>query len=89
MEIYGTTFDIDRIFKKCYYRDRFRKESNEESIEHLKQTKNEISNEEKFKELVKYFKTERKFSDTQIQKIRKEVIKLLDRTKKRNIKCKN
>ncbi len=47
----------------------------------MKQTDNEISNEEQFKEHVKYLKSERKFSDTQIQKIRKEVIKLLDRTK--------
>lgn len=81
-KIHGITCDIDRIFKLCVYRDIFKKQCHENSIEYLKQTKNEISKDEKMIEFVKYLKTERKFSDEQTQKLRKELKKLLNQAKK-------
>lgn len=80
--IHGITCDIDKIFKLCVYRDIFKKQCHENSIEYLKQTKNEISKDEKMIEFVKYLKAERKFSDEQTQKLRKELKKLLNQAKK-------
>jgi hypothetical protein len=82
MEMYGITFDINRIFKACVSRDIFKKQGNEESIEYLKRTQNELSKEKRKIEFKKYLRTKNELSDVDIHKLRKEVIKLLNQTKK-------
>jgi hypothetical protein len=82
MAITGTTFDINRIFKACVWMDICKKQCNEESIEYLKQTKNEISEEERMKGYMKYVRTIKESPDVKIMKLRREVIKSLNQIKK-------
>ncbi len=82
MEIYGRTFDINRIFKLCFYRDVFKQQNYRESIEYLKQIECELPYEEESEEYEKYVRTETRFSDLQIEKLKQEVKKYLNQIKK-------
>jgi|GEM_PF-6517382 hypothetical protein len=82
MEISGINFDIDKIFRVCVWRDTFKKQCTEEGREYLKETKDELLNKERVDEIIKYTRIERKFTDVQIQKIKTDLIKLLNQTKK-------
>jgi uncharacterized protein YdcH (DUF465 family) len=82
MEINGTTFDINRIFQVCVYRDIFKKEEYTDGLEYLAQMKCKLPYEEEGEEYKKYLRMETRFSDLQIEKLRKEVIKYLNQIKK-------
>ncbi len=89
MEIPEINFNIDKIFRVCVWRDTFKKQSTEEGMKYLKKTKDELLNEERVNEFVKYTITERKFSDVQIKKLKTDVLKLLKQTKKEILNTEN
>jgi DNA-binding PadR family transcriptional regulator len=89
MEIYGITLDINRIIQACVYRDIFKDEEYTEGLEYLAQMKCKLQYEEEGEEYKKYLRMETRFSDLQIEKLRKEVIKYLNQIKKEILNAEN
>ncbi len=81
IEIDRITFDIDKIFRLCVWRDTSKGQMCIEGVNYLAQMKCELSCEEEQEEYIEYLRIETRFSDLQIKKLRQEVIKYLNQIK--------
>jgi uncharacterized protein (DUF2267 family) len=82
VEIDITILDVNNIYEECIWKDLFKGRYIEEGIGYLEQIENKTSPKEEVDEFVKRVRAERSISDSQIKKLKKEVIEYLNQIKK-------